>query len=173
MKKIQTTKISGGAEYAKVADRLKIFWEENPRGKIKTTHQISGEYIIFTTEIIVDQSNEYSRSATGSAMEKLGGKVKTFEKTESVSVGRALALLGYLASGEIASFEEMEEFEKFKDEKEFNKFEAFKNEVDKIKTVEDLRVFFSKNKGNGKEYDEYMTNKAEELKAKTITKTKK
>lgn len=161
--KIKTTKIAGGADYAKVADRLKVFWEENPRGDIDTTYKIEGEYIIFTTKIISDQSDEFSRKSTGSAMEKIG-KVKSFEKTESVSVGRALALLGYLASGEIASLEEMEEFEKYKNEKAFQDFEDFKSIVDEIKDLETLRETFKKYKGKGKHYDEYITNKSKELK---------
>ena len=39
MAKIKTTKISGGAEYAKVADHLKLFWEQNPNGKIATVRE--------------------------------------------------------------------------------------------------------------------------------------
>lgn len=34
MGKVQTTKIKGGAEYAKVADRLNEFRSANPRSKI-------------------------------------------------------------------------------------------------------------------------------------------
>lgn len=41
-------------------------------------------------------------------------KEKGFEKNESIAVGRALAMLGYAGSGEIASSEEMEEFEDWK-----------------------------------------------------------
>lgn len=161
---VKTTKIQGGAEYARVADRIKIFWEENPRGKITTTPKIEGEYIIFTTEIVIDQANEFSKKATGSAMEKIGGKVKTFEKTESVSVGRALALIGYLASGEIASSEEMEEFLGYKETERLNKIEILKGQVDDIKTVEELRTFYQTNKGLGAELDLYITEKSKQLK---------
>lgn len=150
--KVQTTKIQGGAEYAKVADRLKLFWEQNPKGAIKTAHIIQEEYIIFTTEITSDQSDTYSKKATGSAMEKLG-KIKTFEKTESVSVGRALALLGYMASGEIASSEEMEEFNDYKEQQRLEKIQELIEQAEQIKTKEELRKFLSENKGYGKEFE--------------------
>jgi hypothetical protein len=43
-------------------------------------------------------------------------KDKLFEKQETIAVGRALALLGYASDGEIASSEEMEEFQAHKQE---------------------------------------------------------
>ena len=48
---------------------------------------------------------------SGHALGKVGGE-KAFEKLETIAVGRALAFAGYLASGEIASFEEMQEFDR-------------------------------------------------------------
>ena len=163
MTKVQTTKIGGGADYAKVADRLKQFWAENPRGSIKTMHQIQGDNIIFTTEIVADQSNEYSRRTTGTAMEKLNGKLKTFEKTESISVGRALALIGYLANGEIASSEEMEEFLSHKEQQRLQMIADLKSQVDDIEDKETLREFYKLHKGYGKEFDEYIINKSKQL----------
>ena len=61
---------------------------------------------------IKDKSNEASAEATGHAFVKVTEKTieKQFEKLETIAVGRALALLGYSADGEIASSEEMEEF---------------------------------------------------------------
>jgi hypothetical protein len=45
-------------------------------------------------------------------MGKVSGE-KALEKLESIAVGRALAFAGYLASGEIATAEEMERFASF------------------------------------------------------------
>lgn len=161
--KVATTKIGGGADYAKVADRLKMFWEQNPKGSIKTAHKLEAEYIIFTTEIISDQSDEFSKRSTGSALEKLG-KLKTFEKTESISVGRALALLGYMASGEIASSEEMEEFQDYKETQRQEKIEELMSEASQIKTKAELRAFFAKNKGYGAEFEAEIVKLAKDLK---------
>ena len=162
--KVQTTKIGGGADYAKVADRIKQFWADNPKGMIKTAHKIEGEYIIFTTEINADQSNEFSRKANGSAMEKLIGKIKTFEKTESISVGRALALIGYLASGEIASSEEMEEFQDYKETERLEKIEELLAQARQLKTKEELRDFYKLNQGYGKEFGAEIVEMSKKLK---------
>lgn len=162
--KVATTKISGGALYAKVADRLKVFWEENPKGKITTTPIIQGEYIMFTTEIISDQSKDFSKRATGSALEKLDKNVKTFEKTESVSVGRALALLGYLASGEIASSEEMEEFESYKETKHFELLESIKSQLETINTREEMLSLYNAYKGKGADIEKLIIEKGKSLK---------
>ena len=37
--KIKTIKVSGDKDYAKVADCIKVFWEENPNGKIDTERE--------------------------------------------------------------------------------------------------------------------------------------
>lgn len=103
-------------KYARVADRLMEFRNANPNGLIETVPTITGETIIFKTRIVKDKSDPSSAEATGHAMGENKG-TKAFEKLESVSVGRALALLGYASDGEIASSEEMEEFEAYKAQK--------------------------------------------------------
>ena len=100
-------------KYARVADRLMEFRNSNPNGLIETTPTITGDTIVFKTRIVKDKSDANSAEATGHAMGENKG-TKAFEKLESVSVGRALALLGYASDGEIASSEEMEEFEEYK-----------------------------------------------------------
>ena len=37
--KNKTIKVSGNKDYAKVADRINVFWEENPNGKIDTERE--------------------------------------------------------------------------------------------------------------------------------------
>lgn len=131
MSNVKTTKISGGADYAKVADRLKRFWEENPNGKIDTEREnLDGGKIRFVARIWRDSQQVGQLAAAGASAEvikmtanatasadatKKGDKEN--EKLETVAVGRALAMLGYLASGEVASREEMQQFEDFKAEK--------------------------------------------------------
>ena len=67
---------------------------------------------------------------------------KENEKLETVAVGRALAMLGYLASGEVASSEEMEQFEEFKSQKILEEVEKAIDELDSAKTMEELRNIF-------------------------------
>lgn len=104
-------------DYAKVKDRLLAFWADCPRGSIETSQKRDTDgKTIFKAVIVKDQSEEYSRKATGHAKDGDSG-VKSFEKLETIAVGRALALLGYAVTGEIASSEEMERFNAYKDEK--------------------------------------------------------
>lgn len=134
MGKVQTTKIKGGAEYAKVADRLNEFRSANPRSKIsiKFSYNEKGDlthhayiwkdktdfYDLLKSGVSAKEAIE-SADAEGSSL-MYADKVKQekgFEKNETIAIGRALAVLGYASSGEIASSEEMEEFEDFKKQK--------------------------------------------------------
>ena len=104
----------GDKDYALVPDRLKKFREENPRASIETEHEFNVDSsITFKATIVKDLSDPNSARATGTARytEVELKKPKAFEKLETVSVGRALANLGYLNDGQIATTEEMEEFE--------------------------------------------------------------
>jgi hypothetical protein len=109
---VQTIKLKGN-DYATVPQRLKEFREKNPRATIETKPTVTGEVIMFEAKIIADSSDPNSPSATGHSYGKLTGE-KAFEKQETVSVGRALSLLGYLNNGQVASTEEMQEFEEYK-----------------------------------------------------------
>lgn len=113
MTKIKTMKLSGN-DYAKVNSRMLEFREKNPRGKIENTYEYvtigDKTYIQFKSYIVKDKSDEFSADATGHARLPDDAKQKTFEKCETIAVGRALAFLGYGADGEVASSEEMEEF---------------------------------------------------------------
>lgn len=154
--RIKTVKIGGGIDYAKVADRIKIFWEENPNGKIDTEREdISENKVRFIariwrdSKVILDLATvgtdinivKLTANATASADAAKKGD-KENEKLETVAVGRALAMLGYLASGEVASREEMEQFEAYK-------ADLFKDEIDKTiekmkkaKTIDELRKLY-------------------------------
>lgn len=160
---VKTTKITGGADYAKVSDRLKAFRAENPRASIETTPipQENG-MMMFKARILKDKADENSAESTGHALQTKAG-TKDFEKLETIAVGRALALLGYAVDGEIASSEEMEEFENYKQtQKEAMLFEMAEK-ISEIKTIEELKTFYTANKGLGKEFDSMVTARKSEL----------
>ena len=165
--KVQTTKIGGGADYAKVADRLKIFKEENPKSKQESIFIEKDGVVIFTTFLWKDKTDlldlmksgvidkdvlQSSSDSNGTAKSEGKGK-KDFEKLETIALGRALANLGYLASGEIASSEEMEEFNDYKEQQRIEKMQELIEEAEQIKTKEELRKFFNQHKGYGKEFE--------------------
>lgn len=151
-------------EHAKVKDRLKAFWEDSPRGKIETSSVKDSETITFKTFILADKSNEYSREATGHAQATLPLGEKDYEKLETISVGRALALLGYATDGEVASFEEMQDFLNEKDKKKLDMIENTKMEVSAITDIETLKKYYRENSGKGKEVALIITTRAEQIK---------
>ena len=156
MARVKTTKINGGTDYAKVADRLKLFWEENPNGKIETEREnLPNNKIRFIARIWRNGNDVTELIKTGASLEviKLSANStasadatkkgdKENEKLETVAVGRALAMLGYLASGEVASREEMEQFEEFKNQKVFEEIEKAIDDLMSAKTLEELRDVF-------------------------------
>lgn len=133
MKKTQTIDLKGKA-YATVPARIKEFREANPNGLIETKPEILENEIMFSARILKNKSNLSSGEATGHAIGKKTGD-KAFEKLETIAVGRALALLGYMASGDIASSEEMEEFYEYK---ENQKIEARINAIEKLEECKNL-----------------------------------
>lgn len=114
--KVKTIDLKG-KEYAQVSERIKQFREDCPNGLIETKPEFQPDgTILFTARILKDKADPTSAEATGHALGNSKGD-KAFEKLETIATGRALAMLGYMASGEIASSEEMEEFYKYRDEK--------------------------------------------------------
>lgn len=131
MNKVQTINLKGN-EYALVPQRLKQFRQDNPRGSVTPTPDIRPDgTVVFSVRIIKDKADPTSADATGHSYGKLTGE-KAFEKLETIATGRALSLLGYLNNGEIASTEEMEEFEEYK-ETQFR--EAIANATDRQEFV--------------------------------------
>jgi len=164
-RRTQTTKIGGGADYAKVADRLKLFREDHVRAKTESAYEIDVDgTVVFTVWLWKDKNDllelmksgvtdkevlRSSADANGTAKsdQKLTAdnrpvKEKQFEKLESVALGRALAMLGYLASGEIASVEEMEEFERFRAEQRQNELRAAIESLETAPTMDELKKRF-------------------------------
>lgn len=124
--------------HAKVMDRILEFRADNPRGNIESTPTIEGKMLIFKTHIVKDKSDKFSAESTGHAYAEIDGSDKQFEKLETISVGRALAILGYSASGEVASFEEMEEYNNYRDQK----IEEIVTKMYACKTIDGLRDYF-------------------------------
>ena len=154
--RIKTVKIGGGIDYAKVADRIKIFWEENPNGKIDTEREdISDNKVRFIariwrdSKVILDLATvgtdinivKLTANAMASADAAKKGD-KENEKLETVAVGRALAMLGYLASGEVASREEMEQFEAYKADLFQDEIDKTIEKMKKAKTIDELRKLY-------------------------------
>lgn len=110
----------GSKDYSFVPARLKQFREDNPRADIqsKPTWNPDGS-CDFMTRITKDRAEENSAMGTGWAhySKEEMAKVKAFEKLETISKGRALADIGYLNDGQIATTEEMDEFNQFKQDK--------------------------------------------------------
>lgn len=123
---------------------------------------------MFQARILKDKSNPNSAEAIAHSVGKLGTKDKDFEKLETIAVGRALATLGYMASGEIASSEEMEEFMDYQQEKKFEQVEIMKLEVDSITKIDELREYYKNHRGFGVEFDAYVTAKSKQLKGENI-----
>lgn len=141
MTKVNTINLKGN-DYATVAERLKKFREECPNGLIATTPNIQDDgQIMFTARVLKDKSNEASGEATGHSLGK-NTSDKAFEKLETIAVGRALALLGYLASGEVASSEEMEEFMAHKQEQRLNAITLAVEAIEDAKTIDELKEVF-------------------------------
>jgi hypothetical protein len=98
--------------YATVAERLRLFWQAYPNGRIAT------RLVSRTTQDVVFEARVYRSAddpepaATGWAAEREGdGDINVaacLENTETSAVGRALANLGFTASKARPSLEEMQ-----------------------------------------------------------------
>jgi hypothetical protein len=90
-----------GKEYLQVAHRLVWFREENPSGVLKTqmialNGEGANEYAIFKTEVYIPAGvNGSQMIASAHKKETRGGFDDFIEKSETGSIGRALALAGY------------------------------------------------------------------------------
>jgi hypothetical protein len=101
-----------GGEYAPVADRVRLFYQQYPTGRI-VTHLVrrTEAEVVFRAEVFRTYGDR-APAATGWAAEREGdGEINTvacLENTETSAVGRALANLGLVASARRPSREEME-----------------------------------------------------------------
>lgn len=131
----------GDKEYTGVAERLKEFRQTNPRASIETTEKfLEDGSLVFKATIVKDRADEYSATSTGTARytAQEANKPKAFEKLETISIGRALATLGYLNDGQVATTEEMEEFESYR----MDKSSSYEELIGKATSNEDLKNLF-------------------------------
>ena len=142
MTKTKTISLQG-KEYAQVKERVKEFRQDCPNGKIETSPTIQQDgQIIFKALVVKDKKDEYLAEATGHSMGANKG-IKAFEKLETIAVGRALAMLGYAQDGEIASGEEMEEFQIYKEEKKEKEIEENSKKLREAKDLDELKVVWA------------------------------
>lgn len=134
-----------GKAYAQVKDRIVKFRTDNPRGLIETLPTIQADgSILFKARILTDKADSSSAESSGHALGKVGDtKEKAFEKLETIAVGRALALLGYASDGEIASSEEMEEFEEYKKTQFEETVMEMVSKINDVQTLEELQSIWA------------------------------
>ena len=100
------------AAYALVADRITLFYERYPAGRIVTELVSRTDREVTFRASIFRAPDDAGPAATGWASEREGdgqiNEVACLENTETSAVGRALANLGFTASSRRPSREEME-----------------------------------------------------------------
>lgn len=98
--------------YALVADRITLFYQRFPAGRIVTELHSRTEREITFRALVFRGPADVEPAATGWASEREGdgeiNQVACLENTETSAVGRALANLGFTASSRRPSREEME-----------------------------------------------------------------
>lgn len=103
--------------YVRVNTRLAEFWTKHPEGRIETSYGFHEGVLVLTAKLFKTQQDT-NPAATGHAfLERLDGD-KVGEYTETVAVGRALALMGFQVEKSIASAEEMSRFKDRKEQRE-------------------------------------------------------
>ena len=104
--------ITNAGDYAPVADRITLFYNRFPTGRILTRLVSRTEREITVQAYVFRSTTERSPAATGLASERIGdGDINTvacLENTETSAIGRALANLGLTASPNRPSREEIE-----------------------------------------------------------------
>jgi hypothetical protein len=100
------------ADYALVADRITLFYQRYPSGRIVTELHSRTEREVTFRALVFREPADREPAATGWASEREGdgeiNRVACLENTETSAVGRALANLGFTASSRRPSREEME-----------------------------------------------------------------
>jgi len=112
----QTVNLQGNTKYAKVATRIVEFHSDNSECSIETSIDFKegqNPWVVVTAKVTAARGVFVAHS-----MGPFSSQPKFLEKLETQAVGRALAFAGYMASGEIASMEEMEAYEKLAGEVE-------------------------------------------------------
>jgi hypothetical protein len=108
----KTTAASQIDDYAPVADRIVVFYQQFPSGRIITKLVGNTEREVVFKALVYRSADDVQPAATGWASERVGdgeiNSVACLENTETSAIGRALANLGLTASRNRPSREEME-----------------------------------------------------------------
>jgi hypothetical protein len=98
--------------YAPVAERITLFYRTYPTGRITTELVSHADRVVTFRAMVFREHMDVAPAATGWAQEREGdGEINTvacLENTETSAIGRALANLGFTASINRPSREEME-----------------------------------------------------------------
>ena len=104
------------ALYAPVAERIRLFYERHPTGRIISELVIRTSADVVFKALVYRESTDQHAAATGWAAEREGdgevNQVACLENAETSAIGRALANLGFTAARERPSAEEMEKAER-------------------------------------------------------------
>jgi len=174
-KDIETISLKG-KDYAKVSSRIKALHEQYDDARIATDYEFQECCAICKATITPEVNDNPDRCFTGHSMGKTNGE-KAFEKLESVAVGRALANAGFLASGEIATAEEMQKFQdssKTSDNSDDNSLSEdvenrAKKAIDKAKDMNSLRDVWTQMPDKVKRNKEMQNHKDERKKELTAS----
>lgn len=154
------TKRMGNFDMASAADRTLAFWEKYPKGKISTEKSKDEDSLLIFKTYIWKNKSDYielakvpgiskdallsSADAEGTAkQENIKAAKKDFEKLETISVGRALAFLGFAKNGQIASTEEMERFYNYQEDKQEEDIESAIEYLKESSNIEELKSRWS------------------------------
>lgn len=154
------TKRMGNFDMASAADRVLAFWEKYPKGKISTEKSKDEDGLLIFKTYIWKNKSDYielakvpgiskdallsSADAEGTAkQENIKSAKKDFEKLETISVGRALAFLGFAKNGQIASTEEMERFYNYQEDKQEEDIESAIEYLKESSNIEELKSRWS------------------------------
>lgn len=140
--KLKDEKTGEEKDYATVPARSKKFWEDNPNGSVETESKLmpDGNYA-FKATIVTDRTTDGCKKATGHALGKVDGD-KSYEKLETVAIGRALSNIGYQADGKIAGIEEMEIYKEKVEKKKRSEVATAISSLKRCKTVDTLKNKF-------------------------------
>ena len=98
-------------DYAPVANRITLFYAKHPGGRIVTELVERSEAVVFKA-LVYRGAEDTLPAATGWASERVGdgdvNAVACLENTETSAIGRALANLGFTASAQRPSAEEIQ-----------------------------------------------------------------
>jgi hypothetical protein len=126
--------------YVSVNTRLVEFWKRFSEGRIETDFDVIDGRLIMTAKIYKEKGDTQPSSVGHAFLDSLDGD-KVGEYTETVAVGRALALLGFQVEKSIASAEEMDRFQKKQAKSEADAREPRESVPEVPRSLKPSRVF--------------------------------